>query len=156
MSQRMVMYKVIPEGQQAVLALQKYVQANVDPKLHELVKTRASQINGCAFCLDMHTREAREQGENERRLFALSAWWESPFFTERECAALALTDALTALAGSHFPEEVFENARKHFSEAEVANLILAIAQINVWNRIAISTGSQPPALEPAANGAHSR
>jgi AhpD family alkylhydroperoxidase len=112
----------------------------LDPALRELVKIRASQINGCAYCIELHTRDARRAGESERRIYALSAWQESPLFSDRERAALALTDAITRIADTGLPEPVFEQAAEHFGEEELANLILAITAINAWNRIAISSG----------------
>jgi AhpD family alkylhydroperoxidase len=111
-----------------------------DPALRELVKIRASQINGCAYCIELHTRDARKAGESERRIYALSAWHESPLFNDRERAALALTDAITRIADAGLPEAVYEQAAEHFQEEELANLILAITAINAWNRIAISSG----------------
>jgi AhpD family alkylhydroperoxidase len=112
----------------------------LDPGLRELVKIRASQINGCAYCIELHTRDARKAGESERRIYALSAWHESPLFSDRERAALALTDAITRIAHAGLPEAVYEQAAAHFGEEELASLILAITAINAWNRIAISSG----------------
>lgn len=112
----------------------------LDPALRELIKIRASQINGCAYCIELHTRDARKAGESERRIYALSAWHESPLFSERERAALALTDAITRIADAGLPDAVYEQAAEHFGEEELANLILAITAINAWNRIAISSG----------------
>lgn len=111
-----------------------------DPALRELIKIRASQINGCAYCIELHTRDARKAGESERRIYALSAWRESPLFSDRERAALALTDTITHIANAGLPETVYEQAAAHFDEGELANLILAITAINAWNRIAISSG----------------
>jgi AhpD family alkylhydroperoxidase len=111
-----------------------------EPGLRELVKIRASQINGCAYCIELHTRDARKAGESERRIYALSAWHESPLFSDRERAALALTDAITRIAHAGLPEAVYEQAAENFGEEELANLILAITAINAWNRIAISSG----------------
>jgi AhpD family alkylhydroperoxidase len=111
-----------------------------DPGLRELVKIRASQINGCAYCIELHTRDARRTGESERRIYALSAWHESPLFSERERAALALTDSITNIAGSGLTDTVYEQAAAYFDEDELANLILAITAINAWNRLAISSG----------------
>lgn len=144
MSPRIAATDLIPRGYQAVLGLEQYVRSTVDPTLLELVKTRASMLNGCAFCLDMHTRDALAAGEDARRLFALSAWREAPFFDERERAALALTDAVTRLGEEGVSDEVWDNARKHWSEEETANLVLAVATINVWNRIAVATRMRPP------------
>ncbi|HEY1458301.1 MAG TPA: carboxymuconolactone decarboxylase family protein [Solirubrobacteraceae bacterium] len=110
-----------------------------DPPLRELVKIRASQINGCAYCIDMHTRAARGAGESEQRLYALAAWRESPLFSERERAALELTDAITNVGDGGVPEELYDRVQAHFSAGELANLILAISAINAWNRIAVSS-----------------
>lgn len=112
----------------------------LDHALRELVKIRASQINGCAYCIELHTRDARQAGESERRIYALSAWRESPLFGERERAALALTDAITRIADGGMLEAAYEQAAEHFGDDELANLILAITAINAWNRIAISSG----------------
>lgn len=113
----------------------------LDPALRELVKIRASQINGCAYCIELHTRDARKAGESERRIYALSAWHESPLFSERERAALALTDAITSIAHPGLLDAVYEQAAEHFDEGQLANLVLAITAINAWNRIAISSGT---------------
>jgi AhpD family alkylhydroperoxidase len=148
---RMMIGKVVPDGYRAVNALHDYVQASVEPRIHELVKIRASQINGCAYCLDMHSRDARSIGESQQRLDTLAAWRETSFFDERERAALALTEAITLIAGHHMPAEAWEQAALHFTQEELANLVLAIAQINTWNRIAISTGMEPrPRVDAAA------
>jgi AhpD family alkylhydroperoxidase len=148
MEPRMAMQKVAPEAYGAVLGMERYVRRNVDPELLELVKLRASMINGCAFCVDMHSRDALAAGESSRRLFAVAVWHEAPFFTERERAALALTDAVTRLGEGGVPDDVWQGVRREFTEEQTANLIMAIATINVWNRIAVTTRSQPPA-EPA-------
>ncbi|WP_422740793.1 carboxymuconolactone decarboxylase family protein [Micromonospora sp. WMMD729] len=141
----MKLFEVAPQGYQAVSGLEKYVRANVDPTVLELVKVRASMSNGCAFCVDMHSREALANGESDRRLFAVAAWREAPFFDERERAALALTDAVTRLGEHGVPDDVWDAAAKVWSEKELADLILAIATINVWNRIAVTTRMEPPA-----------
>lgn len=112
--------------------------SGLEPALRELVKTRASQINGCAYCLDMHTKDARAQGETEQRLYALSAWRETPFYTDRERAALEWTEQLTLIAGKDVPDELYRRVREHFSEEEIVSLTLAVVQINAWNRLAIS------------------
>jgi len=112
----------------------------LDPALRELVKIRASQLNGCAYCIDMHTRAARKAGESEQRLYALAAWRESPLFTPRERAALELTDAITEIGERGVPDDLYESAAAEFPPHELANLILAITAINAWNRIAISSG----------------
>jgi AhpD family alkylhydroperoxidase len=111
----------------------------LDPSLRELVKIRASQLNGCAYCIDMHTRAARKGGESEQRLYALSAWRESPLFGRRECTALELTDAITRLSEQGVPDPVYDRAAAEFAPGELANLILAITAINAWNRIAVSS-----------------
>ncbi|SBW29144.1 carboxymuconolactone decarboxylase family protein [Protofrankia symbiont of Coriaria ruscifolia] len=144
MSERISISKVAPAGYQAVAALQHHVTSTVDPTLLELVKLRASILNSCAYCIDMHSRHALAAGEDSRRLFAVAAWSEAPFFNDRERAALALTDAVTRLGEHGVADEVWDGVVKHWSDEEVANLILAIATINVWNRIAVSTGTRPP------------
>ncbi|MBY8875121.1 carboxymuconolactone decarboxylase family protein [Micromonospora sp. PLK6-60] len=136
---------VAPEAYQAVLGLERYARANLDHTVLKLVKVRASMLNGCAFCVDMHTREALGAGEDSRRLFVLAAWREAPsFFDERERTALALTDAVTRLGEHGVPDEVWDAAAKVWSEKELADLVVAIATINVWNRIVISSRTQPP------------
>jgi len=139
MQQRIDITKVSPAVYQAVRALQTYVdQSGLDAKLRELVKIRASQINGCAYCLAMHTRDARKIGETDERMHLLNAWREAPFYTERERAALAWVEAVTLISRDHVPDAVFEGLRKHFSEKEIVDLTAAIAAINTWNRLAIS------------------
>jgi AhpD family alkylhydroperoxidase len=144
MSERISISKVAPAGYRAVAELERYVASTVDRTVLELVKLRASILNGCAFCVDMHSRDALAAGEDGRRLFAVAAWREAPFFDERERAALALTDAVTRLGEQGVPDDVWTGAVKHWSDEEVANLIIAIATINVWNRIAVSTHTRPP------------
>lgn len=137
---------------QAVLNLEMKVRASgLDKKLYLLVKARASQINNCAFCIDMHMKELRTQGESEERLYLLSAWREAPdFFTPKERAALAWTETVTLLADTHVPDREWEAVRKEFSEEEVARLTFAISAINVWNRISVSfrtpPGTRPPGV----------
>ncbi|SCL41923.1 alkylhydroperoxidase AhpD family core domain-containing protein [Micromonospora pallida] len=135
---------VAPEAFQAVLGLEGYVRANVDKRVLELVKLRASMLNGCAYCVDLHSRDALDAGESSRRLFAVAAWREAPFFDERERAALALTDAVTRLGEHGVPDDVWDEARRVFAEKEVADLIVAIGTINVWNRIAVTSHTRPP------------
>ena len=135
----------------AMLALSDYSQnCGLEPSLCELVKTRASQLNGCAFCLEMHTREARDAGETEARLYLLPAWRESPLYTERERAALAWTEAVTLVAESRVPDEVYEEARRSFSEEELVKLTLVINVINSWNRFAVSFRAVHPVPTGAA------
>ena len=123
-------------------------QAGIDPRLRELVRIRASQLNGCAYCIDMHSKDARSEGESEQRLYTLSAWRETPFFTERERAALAWTEAITLIGSSNAQDEVYEGARKEFSEEELVNLTIAIVAINGWNRLAIGFRSVPGTYQP--------
>lgn len=138
MKPRLEFHKASPEAYQAMLTLSKYTnECGLEHSLLELVKTRASQINGCAFCLQMHTREARKLGETEERLHLLPAWREAPIYTPRECAALAWTEALTLVTEGHAPDHVYTEVRAQFSEEEIAKLTLAIAAINSWNRIAV-------------------
>lgn len=150
MQPRMDYVKAAPDGYKAMSGLESYVrQCGLEHSLLELVKTRASQINGCAFCLDMHTKDARAAGETEQRLYALSAWEETPFFTDRERAALAWTEAVTRVADTHVPDDVFELVSKHFSEKELADLTLAIVTINGWNRLAVAFRKVPGFYQPA-------
>ncbi len=135
--------QVVPNGYEAVVALDQYVRANVDARVLELVKLRASMLNGCSFCVDLHSREAMSAGESTQRLFAVAAWREAPFFDARERAALALTDALTRLGEHGVPDEVWDGVTALWSQEETANLVLAVATINVWNRIGVSTRPQP-------------
>src|SRR3954469_5656579 len=141
---------------QAMYGLEQYVRnSGLDKRLVELIKGRGPHINGCAYCIDMHTKDARAEGETEQRLYALSAWRETPFYTDRERAALALTEAVTLVREGHVPDALFEEARTQFNEAEIVNLTLAIATINLWNRLAITLRSvpgeyQPPKQHPAS------
>ena len=130
---------VPPEALHSLYGLEQYVRkSGLESKLLELVRMRASQINGCAFCIDMHSKDARAEGETEQRLYGLSAWRETPFYTERERAALEWTEAVTLVSHDHVPDDVFERARQHFSEGELVNLTLAVIAINGWNRLAVS------------------
>ena len=131
---------VEPESIQVMMKLEGYVRnCGLDSKLLELIKIRASQINGCAFCLDMHTKDARANGESEERIYTLNAWREAPFYTEAEQAALELTEAVTLVATSHVSDDLYERVREHFSEQEYVRLIMAINVINNWNRLSIAT-----------------
>jgi AhpD family alkylhydroperoxidase len=139
-----------PAAYKAVLGLEQYVRSSgIEPKILHLIKVRASQINGCAYCIDMHTKDARVAGETEQRIYALDAWRETPFYSDKERAALELTEAVTLIREGHVPDEVFEQARAHFNEAEMLNITLAIATINVWNRLAITFRSVPGEYQPA-------
>ncbi len=123
--------------------------SGLEPSLLELVKMRASQLNGCAYCIDMHSKDARAKGETEQRLYALSAWEETPFFTPRERAALAWTEGLTNIQQGHVPGELYEEARAHFDESELVKLTLAVTTINTWNRIAIAFRAEPGSYQPS-------
>jgi len=136
--------KVAPQAYMAMRGLEAYVrQSGLDPRLLELVKARASQINGCAYCIDMHTKDARAHGETEQRLYALAAWRETPFFSERERAALAWTEVVTLIADGPIEEEDYEDVRQHFDEKALVDLTLAIVAINGWNRLAIAFATVP-------------
>ncbi|HEY7336498.1 MAG TPA: carboxymuconolactone decarboxylase family protein [Bryobacteraceae bacterium] len=149
MEPRIEIGKVAPEAYRAMAGLQSYVtNSGLEPTLLELIKVRASQINGCAYCLDMHTKDARAIGESEQRLYALPAWRETPFFSDRERAALAWTEALTLISESHAPDDVFEEARQHFSEQELVDLTIGIVAINGWNRIAVGFRAVPGTYQP--------
>ena len=144
MNPRIDYYKASKEATGAMLALEKAVNAfGLEPSLLELVKLRASQINGCAFCVDLHTADARKAGESDRRLHAVTVWREAPFFTPRERAALAWTESLTLLSQTHVPDEVYDEVRAHFEEKELVSLTWAVVAINAWNRIAISFRNVP-------------
>lgn len=150
MQPRLDVPKVAPDVYKAMSALETCVhQSGLESSLLELIKTRASQINHCAFCLDMHTKDARAHGETEQRLYTLPAWRETPFFSERERAALAWTEALTLVAETQVPDDVYEIARKHFTEKELADLTLAIVAINGWNRLAIAFRKEPGTYQPS-------
>ena len=135
----------LPAGAPAVARVDE-----LEAPLRELVKLRASQINGCAYCVDMHWKDARAAGETEQRLYGLVAWREAPYYTERERAAVEWTEALTLIADNHVPDDFYEQTRRHFSEQELADLTLAVVAINAWNRIAISFRSEAGSYQPAA------
>jgi AhpD family alkylhydroperoxidase len=135
---------VAPDAVKAMRGLQAYVDGcGLEHSLIELVKLRASQINGCAYCVDLHTRDARKAGETERRLYAVAVWEEAPFFTARERAALAWTEAVTLVARDHVPDAAYAEVRKEFSEKELVDLTMAVVAINGWNRIAVSFRKLP-------------
>ncbi len=141
--------KIAPGGFQAVLGLENYVkQCGLEPSLLELVQLRASQINGCAYCIDIHPKDARLNGESEQRLFCLCAWRETPFYSDRERAALAWTEAVTKISENQIPDDVYEEARANFSEKELVDLTLAVVAINSWNRLAISFNTPPGSYHP--------
>jgi AhpD family alkylhydroperoxidase len=144
--------QVAPGAVHAMSGLEKYIhQSGIEQPLLELVKFRASQINGCAYCLDMHSKDARAAGETEQRLYTLSAWREAPFYTPRERAALAWTEAVTRISEGAPSEELYEQVREHFDDKELADLTLALVAINGWNRLAISLGADVGSYEPAAH-----
>lgn len=144
MKERLNYSKVSPMALTAMLAVEKYAaNSGLEHSLYELVKTRASQINGCAYCLDMHTKDARKAGETEQRLYALSAWRETPFYTERERAALAWAEAVTLISENDVPDLLYEATSKYFDEKEMVALTMAIIAINGWNRLAISFRTVP-------------
>ncbi len=147
--ERLNFKRLVPAAYRAMLALESYVhETGLESSLLELVKMRASQINGCAYCLDMHSKDARAAGETEQRLFVLNAWREAPFYTDRERAALAWTEAVTLVNESHVPEDVYQQARAHFSEEELVNLTIAIVAINGWNRLEVSFRGIPGRYTP--------
>jgi len=149
MQPRIEYTKVAPGAMKAMRGLEDYLAAcGLEPPMLDLVRTRASQINGCAYCLDMHTKDARARGESEQRLYELDAWRETPFYTERERAALAWTEAVTLIAKGHVPDAVYEEVRQHLSEEELVNLTLAVVAINGWNRFAISFRTVPGTYQP--------
>lgn len=149
MKQRLNYAQQAPGGMKAMLDMEKFVKSSgLDLTIFELIKTRASQINGCAYCLDMHTKDARKAGETEQRLYALSAWRETPFYTEKERAALAWTEALTLIAENDVPESLYEQVKNYFDEKELAALTMAIVAINGWNRLAIAFRTIPGSYQP--------
>jgi AhpD family alkylhydroperoxidase len=151
MKSRLNTYQVAPAVMQAMQALESAVQkGGLESSLVELVKIRASQINGCAFCLHMHTRDARAKGETEQRIYLLNAWRESPLFSDRERAALAWTESVTLVSKTHVPDEVFAQAKAQFSDEELAQLTLLVVAINGWNRFAIAFRAIHPVTVKAA------
>lgn len=143
-------FKSAPGAYKAMEDLEKYLHGcGLEASLLHLVKMRASQINGCAFCLDMHSKDLRAVGETEQRIYTLEAWRECPWYSDRERAALAWTEALTLVTDGHVPDEVYEQARKHFTEKELSDLTFDIAAINVWNRVSIASRHTPGTYQPA-------
>lgn len=152
MTERLDYKKASPGAFQAMLGMENYVrQCALEHSLLELVKTRVSQINGCAYCLDMHTKDARAAGETEQRLYLLGAWRETTFYSARERAALAWAEALTHLAGHGVPDELYEEAKQQFAEKEMVDLSLAIIAINGWNRLAVPFRAEAGTYQPAAH-----
>jgi AhpD family alkylhydroperoxidase len=151
MKPRLNPYQAAPETIKAMVALEDHlVSSGLETSLYHLVKTRASQINGCAYCIHMHTRDARAHGETEERLYLLDAWRESPLYSERERAALAWTEALTLISETHAPDDVFEQLKPHFKDDEIVKLTVLIGAINTWNRIAIGFRAVHPVKETQA------
>jgi AhpD family alkylhydroperoxidase len=137
------------DAQKAMFGLEKYLATcGLDHKLLHLLKLRASQINGCAFCIDMHSKDARALGETEQRLYSLDAWRETPFYTDKERAALAWIEAVTLVSETHVADEVYEEVKRHFTEKEIVDLTILAATINMWNRLAIATRAVPGAYQP--------
>ncbi len=150
MKSRIEYNNVAPGAVKAMLGLEKYLaECGLEPSLRELVKLRASQINGCAYCIDMHSKDARARGESEQRLYLLDAWREAPFYTERERAALAWTEAVTLITDGHVSDDVYDEVRRQFTEAELVDLTLAVVAINGWNRLAISFRAVPGSYRAA-------
>jgi AhpD family alkylhydroperoxidase len=150
MQQRLDAAAAAPAAMKALIAVESYIRnSGLEPSLMHLVKMRASQINGCAFCLDMHSHDARQHGETEQRLYVLNAWEESSLYTPRERAALRWTESLTRIAETHAPDADYEEARRHFTEAELVNLTTLIGMINLWNRLAIGFRREVPVRAPA-------
>ena len=142
---------------QAMLALEAAVdESGLERRLIDLVKVRGSQINGCAYCIDMHTKDARAAGETEQRLYALDAWRETPFFSARERAGLAWIEAVTLVSNAHVPDSVYEEAKAHFSEKELVDLTYLAATINAWNRLAIALRSVPGRYRAATTSSSAR
>jgi AhpD family alkylhydroperoxidase len=144
MSKRIVIKELQPKAYEAMFALEKYLsQSKIEPALKELIKIRVSQINGCAYCIDQHTKDARKQGETEQRIYGLNAWRETPFYNETERAVLALAEEITHISVHGVSDETYNNALKQLGEETLAQAIMAIITINAWNRIGISTHMQP-------------
>jgi AhpD family alkylhydroperoxidase len=147
--------RVAPDAYRAMAALQQYANdCGLEHSLMELVKLRASYMNGCAYCVDMHTKDARVAGETEQRLYAIPVWRETPFFTPRERAALAWTESVTALGAEGVPDDVYAEARAHFDEAELVRLTMVIITINGWNRLSVAFRSEVGSYQPKEQPAH--
>jgi len=146
--------RVAGDAFRAMLGLEEYVhRCGLEEGLLHLIKLRASQINGCAYCLDMHWKDLRAIGESEQRMYSLDAWEEAPFYTDRERAALLWTEAVTRVSQGHVADDVYERVRSHFSEKELADLTVAVATINAWNRLSIAGRATPGTYQPAARTA---
>jgi AhpD family alkylhydroperoxidase len=149
MEQRLDYAEAAPDGVGTLRQLERYLKkTDLEPDLVELVKLRASQINGCAYCIDMHTKAARTHGESEQRLYGITAWRETPFYSERERAALAWTESVTRISEDQVPEEIYQQVKQHFTEKELVDLTLAVIAINSWNRLAISFRTPAGSYQP--------
>jgi AhpD family alkylhydroperoxidase len=149
MKPRLNIGAVSPAAYRSMLGLEKFIhESSIEPKLVHLLKMRASQINGCAYCLDMHSKDARAEGETEQRLYGLDAWREAPYYTDRERTALEFTEALTNVSEGHVADEVYDRARKQFSEKELVELAMIAVAINGWNRLAIAFRSEAGLYQP--------
>ncbi|HYR89340.1 MAG TPA: carboxymuconolactone decarboxylase family protein [Terriglobia bacterium] len=150
MKSRFNYVEIAPGAYKAMLGLEQYLhECGLEEPLIHLIKLRASQINGCAYCLDMHWKDLRAIGEKEQRLYSLDAWRECPYYTDRERAALEWTEAVTLVTNGHVPDSVYEKVRPFFKDKELADLTLAVATINAWNRLAISSRTVPGGYKPA-------
>ena len=148
MSERINYQKAAPGALKGMMELERYLRSSqLDNTIYELVKMRASQINGCAFCLDMHSKDARAAGETEQRLYGLNAWRETSYYTDKECAALEWTEALTLISENSVPDALYDKVRKQFSEEELVTLTMAVIAINSWNRLAIPFRTEPGSYE---------
>jgi AhpD family alkylhydroperoxidase len=157
MTQRIDYTTIAPAAIRAVMGVEQYVrQSAIDKRLLELVKLRASYLNGCAYCVDMHTKDARAAGETEQRLYAVAVWRESPFYTDAERAALAWTEAVTELGRGGVSDALVAETRAHFSDAELVDLTMAVVAINIWNRLAIAFGADVGGYQPPSAGGASR
>ncbi|MGI8508858.1 MAG: carboxymuconolactone decarboxylase family protein [Gemmatimonadaceae bacterium] len=155
MTKRIDYGQVAPDAMKAMYGVESYVRrSGLEPALMELVKLRASYMNGCAYCVDMHTKDARAVGETEQRLYAVPVWRETPFFNPRERAALAWTESVTDLGHTGVPDGVYEEARTQFSEVDLVNLTMAIIAINGWNRLAVSFRSEAGSYQPPVKATH--
>lgn len=151
MTPRLDASKVSPDAYRAIMGLELYVRhSGLEPSLIELIKLRASYMNGCAYCVDMHSKDARVDGETEQRIYAVPVWRETPFFSDRERAALAFTEAVTAIGQAGVPDDVYDEAKRFFSQDELVKLTMAIVTINAWNRVAITFRTEPGTYQPRA------
>lgn len=151
MTPRLDASKVSPDAYRAIMGLELYVRhSGLESSLIELIKLRASYMNGCAYCVDMHSKDARVEGETEQRIYAVPVWRETPFYSDRERAALAFTEAVTAIGQAGVPDDVYDEAKRFFSQDELVKLTMAIVTINAWNRVAITFRTEPGTYQPRA------